>query len=65
MSTDKISLSCAKCGSKDFKIPENPQPNDIVSCVGCGSESSYQDLQAKAIKEGKKMIEDLAKNLFK
>lgn len=34
---DTISISCSDCGSKEFIKPENPKPDDIISCKGCGA----------------------------
>lgn len=65
MAVESIKLKCAKCGSMEFRVPTNPRPDDVISCVGCGAAGKYRDLQADALAQGKKAIEDLAREAFK
>lgn len=61
----KLDLICSTCRSKKFEYPANPKPNDKVVCTGCGATSKYGELQAQAEKEAKKMLEKVAKNIFR
>jgi RNase P subunit RPR2 len=65
MSQDKITFKCAKCGRKDFNIPNNPKPNDMVTCRGCGATSRYADVQAATMKLGKEAVEKALRDGFK
>lgn len=65
MATDRVTVKCGRCGSTQFRLPENPKPADQVTCAGCGATSRYDRLQAGAVKEVKKHVEDLFKDAFK
>lgn len=65
MSSDRLELKCANCGSKKFKLPSNPNPSDIVVCAGCGASSRYDVLQRAALSEAKKHIENAFKDIVK
>ncbi len=49
-------IKCTTCG-KQFKIPKNPKPNDIITCIGCGDTGRYSDIKSSAINQAKKLIE--------
>jgi hypothetical protein len=59
-----ISASCSHCGSKQFKIPSNPQPTDTITCAGCGRKGRYGDLRAALAEKGKKAIEKAVIDTF-
>lgn len=58
MST-KITFNCVKCGSPDFKIPDNPQPDDIIICVECGKDDTYGSIQTEAQKKVKNIWQEM------
>jgi hypothetical protein len=65
MTTDHIELSCAECGSKAFTLPNDPpQPDDVVTCAGCGRTARYADIQAQAAAKGRTLVNDLVRNAF-
>lgn len=61
---DKIELSCKDCGSKAFKFPTDPHPDDEVCCVGCGRTARYGDLHAAATKLAEETLRGLACEKF-
>ena len=63
--SDRIIFKCLKCESTDFEIPRNPKAEDMITCVGCGASGKYADVQNEAIKQAKKVVEDMAKKAFK
>lgn len=46
-----IITRCSRCSGVDFRIPENPKPDDQVMCAGCGAVGRYGDLQASALNQ--------------
>lgn len=65
MTSDNISLKCSKCGSSSFKLPTDPKPDDMIVCAGCGATARYKDVQAQALDQASKFVEDLARDIFK
>lgn len=65
MSTDTIEFSCASCGSKEFKYPENPKPDDMITCNGCGAQDTYAAIQAAAIEQAKNAVSKVLGDSFK
>jgi len=63
--SDKIELSCGRCGSKQFILPDNPSASDTVKCARCGAEGRYGDLQQQALVQAKAEIDKVMKNAFK
>lgn len=66
---DTISLSCDRCGSKDFKLPAKTQSqlksDDVISCAKCGAAGKYGDIIAEAKKKAIADIESRFKKIFK
>ena len=62
---DRLEVVCDRCGSKKFKLPDNPGPNDTVTCAGCGATTTYGKLQDQAIAEAKKAVDNMFANAFK
>ncbi len=44
MTKHSVEITCGHCGSKDFEYPGNPQPDDIVTCTGCGAIATYKEI---------------------
>lgn len=65
MSSIPIELKCAACGSKSFELPSDPQPDDFVSCAGCGAKARYEDLRIAAIEQAQKLAGEMLKDVFK
>lgn len=65
MSQDRITFSCLACGSKDFKFPSDPKPDDLVTCAGCGATSRYEDVQKTALEQGQKAVVDMVRDAIK
>lgn len=67
MAEDRIGFACAECGSKDIKFPDNPQPGDMVICLGCGASNRYDEIQRIAAKLEQdavtNMVRDALQNL--
>ena len=67
MAEEQNAFSCAECGSKDIKFPEDPQPGDMVICLGCGASNRYGEIQRIAAKlqldAVTNMVRDALKNL--
>lgn len=64
MGTAKI--RCAKCGSDDFIKPDDPKPDDHITCSGCGEITRWADVESEVVKAAEKALKDqLAKAGFK
>ena len=64
MFRDRITLRCAKCGSKKFDIPANPKPNDMIACER-GDAMKFADAQKQAVALSKKIAEKTVRNSFR
>ena len=64
MATESIEFSCSSCGSKDFEFPTNPQPDDLVTCNGCGGQEKYGVLIETAINQTEGFISKMVENVF-
>lgn len=60
-----IEFHCSSCGSKLFKKPENPQPDDMIACSGCGAAGRYADIHASAVKQAKQAVEKHLRDALK
>jgi hypothetical protein len=47
--TDSILMRCDRCGSTRFEFPENPLPDDVVTCVACGISKPYGERESAAL----------------
>ncbi|WP_160153323.1 hypothetical protein [Microbulbifer sp. ALW1] len=65
MSSDTITLHCAKCRSEKFEIPRNPKPNDVITCGGCGAQAKYGAIRDAALKQAKDLVAKQFRDLFK
>lgn len=65
MAEERIAFSCAACGGKDFNFPANPQPHDMVTCVGCGASNRYDEIQKIAAKLEQDAITDIVRDALK
>src|SRR6186997_1634684 len=49
MLSRRIPLACPICGGENFFSPKRkPEHDDYVTCMGCGTETLYGDLQSRA-----------------
>lgn len=64
---DRITLECANCGGRQFKIPSGrePKPDDMIECAGCGRSARYDKLQAESIKKAKSEVSKIFGDIFK
>jgi DNA-directed RNA polymerase subunit RPC12/RpoP len=51
MSVTQVPVSCARCGSQDFKLPEHPVSTSTVTCKGCGATGRYGTLMRSATRQ--------------
>lgn len=56
MSKSTLRIRCGDCGSDTFVHSNDPKPDDVVTCKGCGRTSKYADLQAAAMDAAKKLV---------
>lgn len=67
--SDTIALSCAKCGSTEFRYPDgiqaNLQDDDTITCNGCGAEGKYGAIMESAKKQAMDQIKASLGKLFK
>lgn len=67
--TDTLKISCAKCGSYDFKyeggIQDNLKADDTVTCARCGASGKYGPLIEDAKKQAMDQIKSRFRKLFK
>ncbi|WP_321419331.1 hypothetical protein [uncultured Desulfobacter sp.] len=63
MSENAVEITCANCGGKDFEYPSDPQPDDVVTCTGCGASATYKEIidaaEAQIVDQLKKDIGDI------
>jgi len=45
----EITLRCRHCGSVDFRVPEDPSSDDIVTCAGCGAREPFHEMRRRTI----------------
>jgi len=57
-------FNCAKCGGTKFKIPANPNSEDVISCLGCGATGKYGDVIAEAESQAIKLGNDIIRDAF-
>ncbi len=55
--SDTMNFRCAKCGGNQFSVSANPQPDDPVTCAGCGAVARYEDVQTSAVAQTKGSVE--------
>jgi predicted nucleic acid-binding Zn-ribbon protein len=55
---------CVHCGSQEFKYPDNPQPNDEVTCTGCGRTARFGDLQKSAVEQAFAQAAEVVRKTF-
>ena len=62
--SDTMKFRCAKCGGNQFALPANPQPDDPVTCAGCGAVARYEDVQTSAVAQAKGSIEQSMQDIL-
>lgn len=62
--SDSVSFKCANCGSKEFEIPSDPQPDDVITCVGCGAKGTYASIRDMAVSQAKDEIGKMFRDSF-
>lgn len=50
MATDGVPLACVKCGSDNFSLTFDIQPDDPIVCRGCRAIFSYAEAQQEGLK---------------
>jgi hypothetical protein len=55
----------AECGSKDISFPGNPQPGDMVTCLGCGASNRYDEIQKIVAKLGQDAVRDMVRDALR
>lgn len=66
MSEDRVSATCAECGSDTFSLPNNPpKDDDIVTCAKCGAVAGkYGDIQAALVDAAEAEVSKIVSNVF-
>ncbi|MFU1927633.1 ECs_2282 family putative zinc-binding protein [Bordetella hinzii] len=58
-----VKVTCPKCGSDQFVQPENPRPEDNVSCGSCGATYVIAELQEAAARhEAEQLADELVRS---
>lgn len=65
MGSINLPISCSACGSKEFRLPAEPQPDDVVTCNGCEKTWRYADLQAATREAAKEAIGKVFRDAFR
>lgn len=60
-----LRFQCAKCGSDKFEIPDDPKPDDTITCAGCGAQGRYGDIQSSARRQAKNAVEKVLGDIVK
>lgn len=60
-----IPTTCKNCGSDEFEYPENPQPDDMIKCVGCGDEAQFSDIEKQALDAAEVLVKKKLSKFFK
>ena len=62
--TDSIDVLCGKC-KVPLTVPDDPKPDDMVTCPKCGASDRYDVVSKKAVKDAKALLVKMAKDAFK
>ena len=62
--TVPVGIKCS-CGSTQFRQPKNPQPDDVITCLGCGASARCDDIVRKVGEEARKLFVDELKIAFR
>ena len=65
MTEERSAICCAECGSKDISFPDNPEPGDMVTCLGCGASNRYDEIQKIAAKLGQDAVTDMVRDALR
>ena len=67
MSEESLPLICTSCGSGNFGQPTGREwePDDIITCGGCGRQGTVAVLREQALESAKKLVAERFKNIFK
>lgn len=61
----KVSAKCSACGSDQFRIPDDFEPDQMVRCASCGIDVGEKQAVLDQLKAAaKKEVGDLFKNTF-
>lgn len=61
-----INAKCSKCESTKFVIPDNPQPDSMITCASCEAEvGTYSAIQEAMKDEGRSILESKLKDTLK
>ena len=52
---DDLQLVCAKCGSTLLDQPDEPKPEDVIACAGCGASATVHELATAALLKAPKV----------
>ena len=63
--SSNIEFSCTRCGSKQFQIPTNPKPDDMVVCSGCGGQAKYGVIMDSASNQAKDSVSKMFREAYK
>ncbi len=60
-----IKAKCPSCGETAFESStgSEPKPEDMLTCCGCGRVWRCDDLAATLAPEGKKLVDEMARNI--
>jgi ribosomal protein S27E len=62
----EVKARCAKCGSDQFVIPDNPKDSSVVTCHSCGTQiGKWGDLKAALTKKAEKEAQTAIRKAFK
>ncbi len=56
MTKQEVTIICSHCRGKDFKYPTTPQPDDMITCTGCGRQDTYNTLKVLALERFESVI---------
>ena len=59
--SETIQFNCPKCGSNTFIKPDKLQPDDTITCAGCGTVTRWADFRAQVVEAAK----EIAKKAFR
>jgi hypothetical protein len=62
--TIPVDIICS-CGSTQFHRPENPQPSDVITCVGCGASARCDEIVRQAGEKARDLFVDELKKAFR
>lgn len=62
--TIPVGITCS-CGSTQFHQPKDPQPSDVITCVGCGASARCDEIIRQVGEKARDLYVEELKKAFR